>query len=201
MFLLKSLKSNLNKISLFYRPTSIIRLKHDHSSPSSKIFLNDKYDNFTYNDIFHLSKTLSNNILSNLNKTDLNGEKIAVLCSNNYTYLVSILAIWMSNGVPLGLNKQYPNNLIEYFINDSKCKLVLNGIDTNSQDQSLELDKLLEKYRVVNYKLNENEFYTTKNKINNSSNDSDVLNSFNNLLNTDKNRQAVILYTSKLSSL
>ena len=69
---------------------------------NDKIFLQDKYAKFTFDEINRLSTKLSSDLLAKMNRNDLNGEKIAVLCGNNYTYLISILAIWMANGVPLG---------------------------------------------------------------------------------------------------
>ena len=106
---------------------NIVVNKYSSTNANSKLSLCDKYKEFTFEEIHRLSKKLSEDLCSNLNRSDLKGEKIAVLCSNNYTYLISLLGIWMANGVPLGLNKLYPNHLLEYFINDSKCKLVVNG--------------------------------------------------------------------------
>jgi acyl-CoA synthetase (AMP-forming)/AMP-acid ligase II len=72
------------------------------SNSNSKVFLNDKFSSFTFDEINRLSSKLSSDLLASLNKNDLQGEKIAVLCANNYTYLISVLAVWMANGVPLG---------------------------------------------------------------------------------------------------
>ena len=102
-------------------------VKYSSTNANNKLSLRDKYKEFTFDEIHRLSKKLSEDLCSNLNRSDLRGEKIAVLCANNYTYLISLLGIWMANGVPLGLNKLYPNHLLEYFINDSKCKLIVNG--------------------------------------------------------------------------
>ena len=130
------------KISIRYFNTS-----NDRHINLNKIFLKDKYTTHSFSQILNISKCLSKNLLSNLNnKSDLNGDKIGVLCSNNYSYLCSILAIWMSNGVPFCLSKLYPDNLIDYFVNDSKCKLIINGTDR----------KILS---CNNYNLNESEFY------------------------------------------
>ncbi|CAF0935488.1 unnamed protein product [Brachionus calyciflorus] len=163
---------------------------------SDKVFLTDKYDKFTFNQIFNLSNKLSQNLSNHYEKSDLNGEKIAVLCSNNYTYLISCLAVWMSNGVPLGINKNYPNNLIEYFINDSKCKLVINGI-TGQETNSHELNTLLDKNKVINLELNESTFY----KEIPQTLVSNPYEKIQNLLNLDEMRQkeGIILYTSGTS--
>ncbi len=158
--------------------------------------LKDVYSEFSLEHLNSLSKKLSKTLLKNYNCTDLNGEKIAVLCSNNYSYLVSLMAIWQANGVPLGLNKHYPTNLIEYFIKDSQCKLVINGIAPNEvRSEADSLDDLLSKNKVHNFKIIENEFY--KLDENQLSSDESSLEFFKKLLNKpeDANKEALILYT------
>ena len=151
---------------LFHFDKCILNLNQKYAMSTvdnTKLFLTDQYAQFTFGELNNLSDKLSKQILNNQNTTDLKGEKIAVLCSNNYTYLVSLLAIWKANGVPLGLNKQYPINLLEYFINDSQCKLVINGIGPEEVKKSnTELDSLFDKKSVSNFKLIENEFYLNK---------------------------------------
>ncbi|RNA18844.1 acyl- synthetase family member mitochondrial [Brachionus plicatilis] len=188
-----SIKKYLVPITKFTRCFSSKSAFH---SPSDKIFLNDKYSKFSFNQVYNLSNVLSKNLLDQHKKSDLNGEKIAVLCSNNYTYLISCLAVWMSNGVPLGINKNYPINLIEYFINDSKCKLVINGTSDHEPNQT-ELNNLLDNNKIINFHLNESSFFKqTSHPI--------VANSFQkiqNLLDLEemKQKEGVILYTSGTS--
>jgi acyl-CoA synthetase (AMP-forming)/AMP-acid ligase II len=104
---------NISRVNFFsfrfYRANSLLSFsKHLSTSNStsqnanSKVFLLDKYSSFTFDELNRLSTKLSSDLLASLNRNDLQGEKIAVLCANNYTYLISILAIWMANGVPLG---------------------------------------------------------------------------------------------------
>ena len=167
---------------------------------SSNIFLQDKYDKFSYSRLDLLSKKLCDDLLSSYNKQNLDGEKIAVLCSNNYTYLVSVLAIWKAGGVPLGLNKTYPINLLEYFVNDSKCKLAINGVSDEDDDASL--TSLLAKHNIINYKLVENKFHlNTENATETPQTNSDSLENFKRLLNLEsrKDKEAMILYTSGTS--
>ena len=172
----------------------------------SKIFLQDKFDHFSYSRLDHLSKKLSDDLLSSYNKQNLDGEKIAVLCANNYTYLVSVLAIWKAGGVPLGLNKTYPTNLLEYFINDSKCKLAINGIsdevDATAASSDSAIGDLLDKHKIINYKLVENKFHlNSENNENDLKKNSESLENFRRLLNLEdrKNKEAMILYTSGTS--
>ncbi len=193
----RSVFQKLNKAKLLNLDLIIRALSH---RAYESIFLKDKYSNFTLQQLNGLSKTLSQDLLKKLNVTDLKGERIAVLCSNNYTYMVSLMAIWQANGVPLGLNKQYPSNLIEYFLNDSKCKLVINGIgpeelqkDSGAFTDSTRLDVLLDKQKVFNHKIVENEFFKTTELSPVSENS---LDHFRGLLNKDLNKEALILYTS-----
>ena len=167
-----------------------------HQVANNKLFLTDQYSKFTFGDLNHLSSRLSAQLLSSLNTSDLKGEKIAVLCSNNYTYLISLLAIWKANGVPLGLNKTYPINLIEYFLNDSKCKLAINGIGPEeAKNSNVALDSLLSQQNVSNFKLIENEFFRNQEP---SSNDQNALESLKRLLDLPENlsKEGLILYTS-----
>ena len=172
------------------------------SNLDNKIFLQDKYSAFNFRKLNVLSTSLRNQLLNNLNSTDLNGERIAVLCSNNYTYLISLLAIWKANGVPLCLNKSYPINLVEYFLNDSKCKLVINGTGLeDAQTPESPIESLLDKHRVVNYRLLENEFFKDeKNLIEDEETKSqNSLDTIKSLLNQNLEKESVILYTSGTS--
>lgn len=163
---------------------------------SNKVVLHDKYSDFTLPQLNNLSKELSKNILTSRNCSDLRGERIAVLCANNYTYLVSLMAIWKAGGVPLGINKNYPLNLIEYFLTDSNCKLVINGINPEEEvAKTGSLSSLLAKQKVVNYKVIENEYYKSS-FANQVTEDEDSLEYFRGLLNKDLEKEALILYTS-----
>ena len=122
---------------------------------SNKIFLRDDHGEFSFKQIDKLSKRLSHDILKSLDMPDLNGEKVGVYCNNNYTYLMSLLAIWHSNGVPICLSKLYPMNYLDYFMNDSKCKLIINGVAGNNGSI---LNKSLSK-NVFNFILNEKTYF------------------------------------------
>ena len=202
----KSYLNCCNNSKSFFSTTQATRRqynKFNQNNAMSKYFLQDRYDNFTYSRLDYLSKKLSDDLLSSYNKQNLDGEKIAVLCSNNYTYLVSVIAIWKAGGVPLGLNKTYPINLLEYFINDSKCKLAINGMsDEDDAANNTALTDLLDKHNIINYKLVENKFHlNSENKENDLKENLDALENFRRLLNLEerKNKEAMILYTSGTS--
>jgi len=195
------MKHQLLKV-LNFRKLSAVSLLNSVSSKcsfrthSTKVFLTDKYAKFTYANLGTLSKSLSNEILASLNTSDLNGAKIGVYCSSNYTYLISLLAIWQANGVPICLSKLYPLNYIEYFLNDSNCKLVINGHSTTDTPDLSEMAVSLKKKNIHNYALNEASFFTqiTGEKTPETGQSSHVrLNSFG------REKEALILYTSGTS--
>ncbi|CAF0870935.1 unnamed protein product [Brachionus calyciflorus] len=169
---------------------------------NNKVFLTDHYSQFTYDEILNLSKSLSLNIIKKLNLKEpnyLNNEKIGIYCSNNYSYLASILSIWMLNGVPFVLNKSHPSKFIEQFIDDFKCKLIINGVNSNSLDQ--DFNKMLNEKNTINFQLKENEFFKLKNEhINlgsNIPNNYDELKSF--LTQNETEKTSFLLVTSGTS--
>ena len=192
------LRQSLASASYRYVATSSSR---GNRNTTELTFLNDKYSTFSFKQIKNLSQILSQDLLKQYKTNDLKGERIAVLCNNNYTYLVSLIAVWMANGVPLGLNKSYPPNLIEYFVNDADCKLVINGLESSAlSEKNSEFEAVLHKHGVINYKLVENVFHTLKDE-NNGNNFSPkqelvALNEMRMLMKEQSKKDAVILYTS-----
>ena len=175
----------------------------------NKLCLVDKYRKFTYNDILSLTKRLSSSLIeryrreSNLSRRvdDLNSAKVGIYCTNNYTYLISILAVWLANGVPFCLNKSFPPKFIEYYLDDSQCKLVINS---KSEEPSLppssqvagEFDELLEKKKIVNFKLDEN-FHSSAPDCYESSISFERF--VSSLSENETEREALLLYTSGTS--
>jgi len=160
---------------------------------NSKIFLRDQYSEFTFKKLNYLSYRLGEKLLESLKVNDLNGEKIGVFCSNNYTYLISLLAIWRLKGTPMCLSKLYPINYLDYFITDSKCKLIINGVNSNEPlDSTITQNK-----NTINFILNENEFFKLQS---NDDDDDDSKIEMIDLNNLKKNtRDALLLYTSGTS--
>ncbi len=163
---------------------------------SNKVFLADKYAKFTFTNLDTLSKSLSNEILTSLNTKDLNGAKIGVYCSSNYTYLTSLLAIWRANGVPVCLSKLYPLNYLEYFLNDSNCKLVING-HAETETPSDIINVSLNEKKIYNYNLNESSFYKTIISDELPSEEDNC--SYLKLSSFVRDKEALILYTSGTS--
>lgn len=129
MFFLRNNKLPLNLYKHFLsKPSNYLRTISTESL-TDKVFLNDCFKSHKFSDLLFISHQLKESILKTRNKSDLNGEKIAILCSNNYSYFVSLLAIWLAKGVAVPLNKGIYTNL-EYFLKYSNTKLVINGIDS-----------------------------------------------------------------------
>ena len=178
--------SSTKRILLIRNENFILPVAKIHAE---KIALTDEHSKFRFKDINNLSIKLSQDVLKKLKTNDLKGEKIGVYCNNNYTYLISLLAIWRSNGVPLCLSKLFPSNFLEYFLSDSKCRLVINGI--GSTTHLPDFDSLLSKQNVINCEIVEKEFF--KNVPNYSSHNIINLNEFK------RENNALLLYTSGTS--
>lgn len=138
--LLKALRHHRVCIQLFRnksisaagRPVFLQVLKEDHGD---RLALVDNLGQHTYNQLINRSTTLSQHILTHArrdpvsSKKDsgiiLNEERIAFLCPNNASYVVSQWGSWMSGGVAVPLCKVHPPEELEYVISDSDCSLVI----------------------------------------------------------------------------
>lgn len=176
---------------------------------SQKLCLIDQFKQFNFGEILSLSKRISLN-LQDIKKSqhvsnksnDLQSQKIGIYCSNDFSYLVSILAVWMANGVPFCLNKSFPPKFIDYYLNDSGCKLVINSSANESQQlqQSFqkEFDQMLRDKNIFNFKIDKNLHLNSTSDVCNSNND------FENFISsisseTGGRREALLLYTSGTS--
>lgn len=126
---------------------------------NNKIFLFDKYGSFRYESLISMSLNLKHQIEAEIK----HGDKVAILCSNNYTYLISILAVWLANGVPIPMNKNLSASFIENCLTDSKTSLVIKSLDDFGYFKSLKtkspIEELAGKLNIPLLKLNESDFY------------------------------------------
>lgn len=166
------------------------------SKNENKIFMVDKHASFQHSQILRLSRALSEQVKRESGGS-LAGQKVGVYCSNSYSYLISILAIWMARGVPFCLSKLYPPKYIEYFLDDSHCKLIINSQETRSDSTHSEFDRMLERKQIANLKLVESEYY----KDSLVSNTTSVTYSefVDSLVVDEKEKEAFLLYTSGTS--
>jgi acyl-CoA synthetase (AMP-forming)/AMP-acid ligase II len=92
-----------------------------------------------------------------------------------------------------GLNKTYPNNILKYFLNDSKAKLAINAIHKENEkvislaDQNI-VD-LLKDEKIDHFDVIENEFFKSVQKSEKEDDD-------NFFKKFDLDSDALILYTS-----
>lgn len=189
------MKNKFFKFRKFSSRLVVSRWYQSESFNSKKTFLTDQYSSFTFQKINYLSNELSNQLLKSLKSKSLEGEKIGVYCFNNYTYLISLLAVWKARGTPMCLSKLYPINFLDYFLTDSKCRLVINGVNSNDSSTFYnDLDKLTQTKKIVNFILKENEFFS-KNDFK-SNYDYIDLNDYK-----TSNDDAMLMYTSGTSGL
>ena len=93
----------------------------------SKLALIDQHGSHTYDDLLLLTNRLTDKIcdLLEADKDDLNKQGIAFLCSNDISYVVSKWSTWMSGGVAVPLCQTHPPAELQYFLKDSKARLVI----------------------------------------------------------------------------
>jgi malonyl-CoA/methylmalonyl-CoA synthetase len=63
----------------------------------------------------------------------LKGERIAFLCDNDLSYIVTQWAVWMCGAIAVPLCKSHPISELEYFADDSGAKILV--CSKNYQDQ------------------------------------------------------------------
>jgi hypothetical protein len=103
----KMFKRKLN-FNIYYKRSISTAICHRNQE---KYFIKDKYTKLTRNEVFRLSKNLADSLKTSNNR--LQNEKIAVLCPNNYAYVVSLLATWLNGGVALGnLFRLFEKNIV-----------------------------------------------------------------------------------------
>lgn len=71
--------------------------------------------------------------------------RVAFLCPNDATYVISQWACWFSGQIAVPLNPKYPQNLLEYYIKDSDASLLIATPEFQNIAQPLatKLDKKL----------------------------------------------------------
>ena len=99
-------------------------MREEHSS--SVMF--DGKGEHSFKSLVNRSFTLSEMLLPIFDaskKSSIKGERVALLCPSDSSYVVAQWATWMSGGVVVPLCPTHPPQELEYFITDSGCKLVL----------------------------------------------------------------------------
>ncbi|XP_066290062.1 malonate--CoA ligase ACSF3, mitochondrial-like [Branchiostoma lanceolatum] len=86
----------------------------------------DRNGSHSYLDLLQQSCLLSQKISSVLGASDdVKGERIAFLCPNDVSYVISQWSAWISGGVAVPLCKTHPVPELEYVLSDSQASVLL----------------------------------------------------------------------------
>lgn len=121
----------------FHRSVFTQRKKQSTATPvflqaeqfGDKVAVVDQNGSFSYNDLLHHSKLLSDNLIKLMKQAsgggNLDWSRVAFLCENDVSYVVTQWAIWMARGVAVPLCKSHPVSELEYVIDNAQCSIVV----------------------------------------------------------------------------
>ena len=94
---------------------------------SDRIAIVDQHGPHSYRNLLMLTNYLTDKICDKLKakKDDTNGKRVAFLCPNDISYVVTQWSAWMSGSVAVPLSKSTPPASLEYFIQDSQSSIVV----------------------------------------------------------------------------
>ncbi|GLH12932.1 Luciferin 4-monooxygenase [Gryllus bimaculatus] len=87
-----------------------------------RIALRDIHGDYTYRGVFLSSRQFACEIRDNL---DGQQERVAFLCPNDATYVITQWACWMSGQIAVPLSPSHPAPILEYYVTDSDVKLLV----------------------------------------------------------------------------
>uniref|UniRef100_A0A182WD24 AMP-dependent synthetase/ligase domain-containing protein n=1 Tax=Anopheles minimus TaxID=112268 RepID=A0A182WD24_9DIPT len=88
-----------------------------------KAAIRDQIGDFSFIQLYEAVKRLAAQISKCCGSASQS--RVAFLCPNNITYVISQWACWFSGQVAVPLNAKYPADLLEYYIKDSDASLLL----------------------------------------------------------------------------
>ena len=148
---------------------------------SNKVFLYTEETQVTYKNFCYLTNKIANTLVSyNLNP----GDRVAVQVEKSATQLALYAATIKAGGVYLPLNTAYTPHELNYFISNSRPKIIITAADT-----TVELKKLYSSKKAIFLTLNANETGSLCDKLKNAA---------SHFKSVDRSEQdlAVIMYTS-----
>lgn len=96
----------------------------------TRFTLTDEYGTHSSGEIIESSRHLKHEIETLFSsKSSKRPLRVGILCANNYTYLSSILASWFCGATAVTLNRSHPKNLLDFYLNDSECDLLIKSKD------------------------------------------------------------------------
>ncbi|KRT78177.1 AMP-binding protein, partial [Oryctes borbonicus] len=108
-----------------YQPIDVVPVFRRASNFTDKVALRDSFGHYTYGNLFMGAKELSNELSQTLSEGNVLNQKVLFLCSNDANYILTQWAIWMSGHIAVPLSPRHPQNLLEYYANDSNAKLIV----------------------------------------------------------------------------
>ena len=88
-----------------------------------------QHGRYTYQDVLDYSAKLAQELKKllkgNEKKDDFSHPRIAFLCENDLSYVVTQWAIFMVGGIAVPLCKQHPTSEMQYFIEDSGASIIV----------------------------------------------------------------------------
>ncbi len=139
------------------RPPFYHALKQNYGA---KLAIVDSLGKHTYQDLLNYSSALAPFIIVDAqdhegekrkDQVTLDGERIAFMCPNNATYVITQWAIWMAGGMAVPLCEKHPPAEIEYVVEDSQSSLL---ISTAAHQQVIR--PIAQKFNLKYLVLNEN---------------------------------------------
>ncbi|XP_053657994.1 malonate--CoA ligase ACSF3, mitochondrial [Anopheles marshallii] len=115
-----------------------------------KAAIRDQMGNFSFIQLYEAVKRLAAQISKCCGSASQS--RVAFLCPNNITYVISQWACWFSGQVAVPLNAKYPADLLEYYIKDSDASLLLTTAEFLPLAEPLAA-KLQKPLLVVNHEL------------------------------------------------
>ncbi|XP_064640453.1 malonate--CoA ligase ACSF3, mitochondrial-like [Lineus longissimus] len=135
---IRRLSSQSEKSTRFYSSITLMSRRKTGSGVVTPVFIKaedfkwrtaliDQNGSHTYGEILKKSLSLSERLLTLCGpvKDKFVGPRIAFLCPNDVSYVVSKWATWMMGGVAVPLSKSHPVSELEYFILDSRSSVVI----------------------------------------------------------------------------
>jgi len=94
---------------------------------ADRIALIDENGVYRYRDLLTCVESITDRIADDLGdlNDDTSGERVCILCPNNASHVVAQLAASMSGSVAVGVSPLHPASQIEYFLADSRCRMVI----------------------------------------------------------------------------
>ncbi|RXG67396.1 putative ligase [Armadillidium vulgare] len=99
-----------------------------------KIAKIDKNKSYTFWDIYSKSLVVQKLLESAISQDGTNC--IAQLLPNDASYVIAQVAIWKTGNIVIPLHPLHPESQLNYFINDSKCSVIITNEDLASKHSS-----------------------------------------------------------------